>query len=219
MGRTATAVQVASVLFIARQILHCLYKNLTVGFQFWGSWRANWFGHEMGELINTENCLLACLLTIHSGLRIAQDTNSLSELLLIYWRYIVTVFAISLHFLHLLVKESFIPGGGAPWHGPICTQFMWLLMHWHTYKSLLNSLGRAVEQLAGCLAKAVEGKQPTPARSVKMCYEYLIRWRNRFKPGELIESIPASTLQRILCLERSSFFYLSAIDLYSKNST
>jgi len=31
-------------------------------------------------------------------------------------------------------------------------------MHWHTYKSLLNTLGRAVEQLAGCLAKAVEVK-------------------------------------------------------------
>ena len=26
-------------------------------------------------------------------------------------------------------------------------------MHWHTGKSLLNTLGRAVEQLAGCLAK------------------------------------------------------------------
>ena len=27
-----------------------------------------------------------------------------------------------------------------------------------------------------------------PARRVKMYYEYLIRWRNRFKPGELSES-------------------------------
>ena len=26
-------------------------------------------------------------------------------------------------------------------------------MHWHTGKSLLNTLGRAVEQLVGCLAK------------------------------------------------------------------
>jgi len=26
-------------------------------------------------------------------------------------------------------------------------------MHWHTCKSQLNTLGRAVEQLAGCLAK------------------------------------------------------------------
>ena len=26
-------------------------------------------------------------------------------------------------------------------------------MHWYTCKSLLNTLGRAVEQLAGCLAK------------------------------------------------------------------
>ena len=31
-------------------------------------------------------------------------------------------------------------------------------MHWHTYKSLLNTLGRAVKQLqlAGCLAKQAE---------------------------------------------------------------
>ena len=35
-------------------------------------------------------------------------------------------------------------------------------------KSLLNTLGRAVEQLAGCLAKAVKGKvqQPMPAQRV-----------------------------------------------------
>ena len=56
-------------------------------------------------------------------------------------------------------------------------------MHWYTCKSLLNTLGRAVEQLAGCLAKqaksAVEVKVQQscakPARSVKMSYEYLIR--------------------------------------------
>ena len=29
-------------------------------------------------------------------------------------------------------------------------------MHWHTWKFLLNTLGRAVEQLAGCLAKQAE---------------------------------------------------------------
>ena len=29
-------------------------------------------------------------------------------------------------------------------------------MHWHIGKSLLNTLGRAVEQLAGCLAKKAE---------------------------------------------------------------
>ena len=52
-------------------------------------------------------------------------------------------------------------------------------MHWHTYKSLLNTIGRAVEQLAACLAKQVEVKvQQTgnaSARRVKMFYEYLIR--------------------------------------------
>ena len=57
-------------------------------------------------------------------------------------------------------------------------------MHWYTCKSLLNTLERAVEQLAGCLAKilkqnsAVEVKSTTavmPAQRVKMCYEYLIR--------------------------------------------
>ena len=39
-------------------------------------------------------------------------------------------------------------------------------MHWHTGKSLLNTLGRAVEQLVGCLAKqqksAVEVKVQQP---------------------------------------------------------
>ena len=55
----------------------------------------------------------------------------------------------------------------------------------------MNTLGRAVEQLAGCLAKTVEVKvQQTGNASVKgwICYEYLIRWRNRFKQGELSES-------------------------------
>ena len=32
-------------------------------------------------------------------------------------------------------------------------RFKNVLMHGHTCKSLLNTLGRAVEQLAGCLAK------------------------------------------------------------------
>ena len=48
-------------------------------------------------------------------------------------------------------------------------------MHWYTCKSLLNTLGRAVEQLAVCLAKQAKvssrGQSTTvmqkPARSVK----------------------------------------------------
>ena len=54
-------------------------------------------------------------------------------------------------------------------------------MYWFTCRSLLNTLGRAVEQLAGCLAKqqksAVEVKvqqHAIPAQRVKMYYEYLI---------------------------------------------
>ena len=50
-------------------------------------------------------------------------------------------------------------------------------MNWYTCKSLLNTLGRALEQLVGCLAKqrqksAVEVKvqqHTTPAERVKMC--------------------------------------------------
>ena len=38
-----------------------------------------------------------------------------------------------------------------------------VLMHGHTCKSLLNTLGRAVEQLAGCLAK-----QQIPVQSCLM---------------------------------------------------
>ena len=39
-------------------------------------------------------------------------------------------------------------------------------MHWYTCKSLLNTLGRAVEQLAGCLAKQtkVSSRSQRPAR-------------------------------------------------------
>ena len=57
-------------------------------------------------------------------------------------------------------------------------------MHWHTWKFLWNTLGRAVEQLAGCLAKQAEvtGR----GQRVKMYYEYFIRdVITRFKPGEL----------------------------------
>ena len=35
-------------------------------------------------------------------------------------------------------------------------RFKIFLMHGHTFKSLLNTSGRAVEQLAGCLAKQVK---------------------------------------------------------------
>ena len=38
-------------------------------------------------------------------------------------------------------------------------QFKIVLMHGHTCKSLLNTLGRAVEQLAGCLAKQAKSQQ------------------------------------------------------------
>ena len=46
-------------------------------------------------------------------------------------------------------------------------------MHWHTGKSLLNTLGIAVEQFAGCLAKvSSRGRTTTamqmPAREVLM---------------------------------------------------
>ena len=66
----------------------------------------------------------------------------------------------------------------------------------HLQVSTEYLIARAVEQLAGCLAQQAKVKQSrskynrqaTPARRVKMYYEYLIRWRNRFKPGELSES-------------------------------
>ena len=63
-------------------------------------------------------------------------------------------------------------------------------MHWHTCKSLLNTLGRAVEQLAGYLAKQAKvssrgqsttGMQihslarETSSRAAKLSYEYLMR--------------------------------------------
>ena len=62
---------------------------------------------------------------------------------------------------------------------------LWVLMHWYTCKCLLNTLERAVEQLAGCLAKETQVSsrgQSTTARNAGTCslspYEYLIRWRN-----------------------------------------
>ena len=55
-------------------------------------------------------------------------------------------------------------------------------MHWYTCKSLLNTLARAVEQLAGCLAQQAKvsnrgqsTKTASPARRVKMYHEYLMR--------------------------------------------
>ena len=66
----------------------------------------------------------------------------------------------------------------------------------HLQVSTEYLIARAVEQLAGCLAQQAKVKQSrskynrqaTPTRRVKMYYEYLIRWCNRFKPGELSES-------------------------------
>ena len=50
-------------------------------------------------------------------------------------------------------------------------------MHWHTCKSLLNTLGRAVEQLAVCIAKqAVEAKVQQSCKAGAKRNEYLIRW-------------------------------------------
>ena len=57
-------------------------------------------------------------------------------------------------------------------------------MHWYTCKCLLNTLGRAVEQLAGCLAKETNVSsqgQSTMVMQSQTCslspYEYLIRLR------------------------------------------
>ena len=50
-----------------------------------------------------------------------------------------------------------------------------VLMHWYTGKSLLNALGKAVEQFAGCLAKQKSAAEAKVSRRVKMSYEYLIR--------------------------------------------
>ena len=50
-------------------------------------------------------------------------------------------------------------------------------MNWHTCKSLLNTSGRAVEQLAGCLAKQakVSSRGPSRTASAKLSYQYLMR--------------------------------------------
>ena len=59
-----------------------------------------------------------------------------------------------------------------------------------------------------CQAKhksAVEVKvqqHATPAWRVKMCYEYLIRWRNRFKPGELVLSRMRKSLILFVALKQ-----------------
>ena len=57
--------------------------------------------------------------------------------------------------------------------------------HWYTCKSLLNALGRAVEQLTVCLCQAskstVEVKVQVIQSARKMSCEYLMRWCNSFK--------------------------------------
>ena len=47
-------------------------------------------------------------------------------------------------------------------------RFKIVLMHRHTCKSLLNTLGRAVEQLAGCLAKQARSHMSQQSRSKYM---------------------------------------------------
>ena len=63
-------------------------------------------------------------------------------------------------------------------------------MHLYTCKFLLNTLGRAVEQLTGCLPKQSKSQQLRSKYNSMQCQRegvkmYLIRCRNRFKPGEL----------------------------------
>ena len=47
-------------------------------------------------------------------------------------------------------------------------------MNWHTCKSLLNTSGRAVEQLAGCLAKQakVSSRGQSRTASAKLSCQY-----------------------------------------------
>ena len=55
---------------------------------------------------------------------------------------------------------------------------LWVLMHWYTCKCLPNTLGRAVEQLAGCLAKETKVSSRGQSMPNLFPYEYLIRWHN-----------------------------------------
>ena len=50
-------------------------------------------------------------------------------------------------------------------------------MNWHTGKSLLNTSGRAVEQLAGCLAKQakVSSRGQSRTASAKLSYQYDVK--------------------------------------------
>ena len=56
---------------------------------------------------------------------------------------------------------------------------LWALMLWYTCKSLLNTLGSTVEQLAVCLASQQSmskyNSHVTPVPSIKMYYKYLMR--------------------------------------------
>ena len=69
-------------------------------------------------------------------------------------------------------------------------------MHYHTCKSLLNTLRRAVEQLARCLAKqqkpAVEVKVQQPGKcqrpSAKLSYEYLGRAQRARSPTLVVKT-------------------------------
>ena len=53
-----------------------------------------------------------------------------------------------------------------------CAEFyvnLRVLMHWYTCKSLLNTLGRVVEQLAGCLAKQSKSQQSRSKYTSMQC--------------------------------------------------
>ena len=73
-------------------------------------------------------------------------------------------------------------------------------MHLYTSKSLLITLERAVEQLAGCLTKQGKNQQLRSKynsmqcrREGLKCIMNINKRRNRFKPGEL--SLSPITLQ------------------------
>ena len=72
-------------------------------------------------------------------------------------------------------------------HG-LLLSFMWVMMHWHTCKSLLMTLRESCRIVGWMPFQAAEVNMSKSKYNImqgkwKMSYEYLIRWHDSFKPG------------------------------------
>ena len=121
-------------------VLIDLEANGLRGCLFWhATWRARRFNgspafSEHIPIMFTPTSLSILLLSMQHQSLMGVWPDSLLPVWESGWRDYAIIFATHTHLCWVYVN-------------------LWVLMHWYTCKSILNTLGRTVEQLAGCLAK------------------------------------------------------------------